>query len=196
MRRIILRISVYIWHGFICFAVLVALLTLLWVSFYGLSVHRRARAERLIRDIAALNFAHPDEATFQQLKKEIGSAPKCTGDVCSYQSEESFGFSNSGPFRLLRRTEWDYVGVRPWRLTLEFKTQHGRVSNVTYSVMVGRGRGWLYRKGPLSGSMWSCWAGLSEAVLKDLIRLSKSKKNGYIAKHGRVVLGSSLRSRT
>ena len=158
MRRFILRIGVYIWHGFICFSVLVVLLALLWAAFYGLSVHRRARAERLIRLVAALNFAHPDETALEQLKKETSAAPKCAGDECSYELEEGFGFSSSGPFLLLRRTEWDYVGVRPWRLTLEFKTQNGRVSNATYSVMVGKGRGWLYREGPLSGSMWS-WLG-------------------------------------
>lgn len=159
MRRFFLTIGVYIWHGSICFIVLVVLLALLWAALYGLSVHRRLQAERLIRRVAALNFANPDNSALQRLKKEMGVAPRCTGDLCSYELEEEFGLSNSGPSRLLRRTEWDYVGVRPWRFALELKIQNGRVATATYSVIVGKGRGWLYREGLLSGSMWS-WLGV------------------------------------
>ena len=180
MRRFVLRIGVYIWHGFICFSVLVVLLALLWVAFYGLSVHRRARAERLIRHVAALNFEHPDEAAFQQLKEEVGATPKCTGDVCTYELQEDFGVSSYGygPLRLLRRTEWDCVGVRPWLLTLEFKTQGGRVTSATYSVMVGGGRGWLYREGPLSVSMWSWlggWVTGSADGFDSLVKIEKER---------------------
>ena len=197
MRRFILRIGVCIWHGFICFSVLVVLLALLWAAFYGLSVHRRVRAERLIRHFTALNFAHPDEPSFQQLKNEIGAAPKCTGDVCSYEFAEGFGISSSGPFRLLRRTEWDYVGVRPWQLKLEFKTQDGRVSDATYSVMVGRGRGWLYNQGPLSGSMWSWLAGWvrgSADSFDSLLKIEKERlhREGSAGSTGIIVQKTNL----
>ena len=178
MRPLIRRVGVCIWHAFICFSVVVVILGLLWAALYGLSVHRRRRAERLIQHLASLDFAHPEASGLQQLSREIGATPNCMHDVCNYEFKEDSGLSSYGPIRLLRRTEWDYVGVRPWQFTLEVKTQKGRISNATYSVIVGRGRGWLYHEGPLSGSMWAwlgAWARSSDEGFSELVKFEKER---------------------
>jgi len=197
MRRSVLRICVYIWHGFVCCSVLLVVLMLLWAAFYSLSTHRRSRAEHLIQHLAAVNFDHPDQEFLQELEKATRTSPKCVGDVCSYELEEQFGFSNSGLFRLLRRTEWDYVGIRPWRLTLAVKTQNGRISNATYSVMLAKGRGWLYHEGPVSGSMWS-WLGVwvrgSAESFDSLVKIEKERlhSEGWAGSTGIIIRKPNL----
>jgi hypothetical protein len=178
MRQFIRRAGVYIWHAFICLSVLAAMLALVWAAVYLLSVHHRLRAERLIQNLASLDFAHPEPSALARLSRATGVAPKCAGDVCSYQFKEDFGLSSYGPIRLLRRTEWDYVGVRPWRFTLQVKTQKGGITNAEYFVMVGRGRGWLYHEGLLSGSMWAWLAASarSSAVgFNELVKIEKER---------------------
>jgi len=159
MRSLIRRASVYVWHTFVCIFALAVVVAMLWTSLYGISVHRRRRAEQVIQHLATLDLSTLDAAALQQFSKQYGGKTECTGSGCSYDFKEAFAFSSSGPFGPFRRTEWDYVGIRPWQLVAHFK-QKGEVTEGEFSILLGRGRGWLFNEGPMSGSMWA-WLAVS-----------------------------------
>jgi hypothetical protein len=152
--------GIYTWHSVICASLLAIILALLWSAFYGISVHRRRRAERLLQYFAALSPTKFDNSTLQRLANESGGTSNCAGDSCVYEFNEDFAFGRNGPFRPFRRTEWDYVGIRPWRVTVQLRTKDGVLTNSSFDCFVGRGRGWLYSETPLSGSMWA-WLAVS-----------------------------------
>jgi hypothetical protein len=120
-----------------------------------MNIHRRRHAEHLLERLAVLDPAHLEVSPLQQFSEEIGGILNCTGDACVYDFKDGFAFGRSGPFRLFHRTEWDYVGIRPWQVTAQLKTKKGQLTNSTFDLFVGRGRGWLYSENPLSGSMWA-----------------------------------------
>ena len=155
MGPFIRRAGVYVWHAIVCIAVLGLLLMVFWAASYAISVHHRRQAELLLQQLALLHPGASDFSAVQQISKEFGGAPHCASDVCSYDFEQEFAFSDSGPRRVFRRTEWDYFGLRPWQLTAHIKTKNRELTDTSFRVLVGRGRGWLYNEGMLSGSMWA-----------------------------------------
>lgn len=155
MRTFIRRIGLYGWHTTICVAVLASLLTLLWAVSYSISVHQRRQAERLLEQVAGLQSGTPNPSTLRQIAQHSGVKEHCTPDSCSYDFTYGFGFSDSGLSRILRRTEWDYVGLRPWQVTVHIEVKNGQLRDVASRAVVGRGRGWLFNEGLFSGNMWA-----------------------------------------
>jgi len=155
MRPFIGRARVYVWHTVVCIAVLALILAAVWAVSYALSVHHRHHAERLLQQLAALQPGAASLLAAQQIAKDSSGRKHCTGDLCSYDFENSFAFTNSGPLRVLRRTEWDYLGLRPWQVTARVETRNGELTDIQFMALVGRGRGWLYNEGLFSGNMWA-----------------------------------------
>jgi hypothetical protein len=77
------------------------------------------------------------------------------GNFCSYDFRQDFAFTESGLLQVLRRTEWDYFGLRPWEVTAHIETTNGQITDIGLRTVVGRGRGWLYNEGLFSGNMWA-----------------------------------------
>jgi len=156
MGAFIQRIGVYVWHAAMCAAVLAFVLALIWATLYAISVRHRSRAERLLQRVSALmSPSDSDRSVVQRFSKDFNAEVHCDREICTYDVNEGFAFTLSGPGRFLRRTEWDYVGLRPWRVTVHLKTANARIVACTFDVLVGRGRGWLYSEGPLSGNKWA-----------------------------------------
>jgi hypothetical protein len=130
------------------------ILGVFWTVSYSLSVHQRRQAELLLRQVAALQPGGTGSPAVQQVAKDFGGRRHCSGELCSYDFENSFAFTDS-PTGVLRRTEWDYFGLRPWQVTAHIETRSGELSGVYFRAVIGRGRGWLYDKGLFSGSMWA-----------------------------------------
>jgi len=155
MGPFIRRAGVYVWHAIVCIAVLGLVLMVFWAASYAISVHHRDQAELLLQQLARLHPGASDFSAVQQISMDFGGAPHCASDVCSYDFEQGFAFSDSGPRRVFRRTEWDYFGLRPWQLIAHINTKNRELTDTSFRVLVGRGRGWLYNEGMLSGSMWA-----------------------------------------
>jgi hypothetical protein len=138
-------------------AVLALVLSLFWAVSYALSVHQRRQAERLLEQLYALQPGAKEIRTPHQIAREFGGGEHCADDLCNYDFD--FGsFIYSSWLRALRRTEWDYLGLRPWWLIVRVQTMHTEITDIEFAAGVGRGRGWLYSEGLLSGDMWSTWA--------------------------------------
>jgi hypothetical protein len=159
IMKFIRTAGVYAWHAVICASVLAVLFAMFLSALYGISVHRCRRAERFLQYFATLP-THLDNQTLQRFANHSGGTLNCGDDSCVYNHKEGFGFSSNGPFRPFRRTEWDYVAIRPWQIAVQLKTKNGELANSTFDFFVGRGRGWLYSETPLSGSMWA-WLAIS-----------------------------------
>jgi hypothetical protein len=155
MKAFIRRIGVYGWHTTICVAVLASLLTVLWAVSYSISVHQRRQAERLLQQVAGLQSGTPNLSTLHQITREPGVKEHCTPDSCSYDFSYGFGFSDSLLSRIFHRTEWDYVGLRPWQVAVHLEVKNGQLSDFESRTVVARGRGWLFNEGLFSGNMWA-----------------------------------------
>src|SRR6266567_1477491 len=154
MRAFIRRAGVYVWHTTVGIAMVMLILGVFWTVSYSLSVHQRREAERLLRQLAALQPGAGGSIGVEQVAKDFGGKRHCSGELCSYDFENSFAFTDS-PIGVLRRTEWDYFGLRPWQFTAHIDTRNGEISGTDFRAFIGRGRGWLYSEGLFSGSMWA-----------------------------------------
>ena len=180
MRRLMRRVGVYVWHTTACIAIVAIILTFLWATLYAVSVHRRRNAKRLLQRVAALTPKESDASVLRQFSNDFGGEPRCDRDMCTYEISEAFALGLSGRSPLLRRTEWDYVGLRPWQVTVHLKTANGRVTGSSFDVLVGRGRGWLYSESPLSGNMWAwLWVSVRSSAegFEQLVRLERSRQS-------------------
>jgi len=155
MRAFIRRAGVYVWHTIVCVAVVGLILSVFWAVSYALSVHHRRQAERLLQELAALRPRVTGFRTAQQIAHDFGGSEVCISDLCSYDFDDSFAFPNSGPPGVLRRTEWGYLGLRPWRVAAHIETKNSQLTDVEFMAGVGRGQGWLYNQGLFSGNMWA-----------------------------------------
>lgn len=169
--RFIRKVGTYVWHAAICIAVLTLAIVVFWAVSYIVSVHHRRKAERLLQQLAELQPGTTDVHMVQRIARESGGRAHCTGDLCSYDFENSFAFTNSGPLRVFRRTEWDYFGLRPWQVTAQIRMNGDKLTGTEFGAFVGRGQGWLYHEGPFSGSMWA-W--LAVSVMVDSGRFEQS----------------------
>ena len=171
----------------VCMAVLGLILSAFWAVSYTLSVHQRRQAVRLLQQLAALQPGATGFRTVQQIARDSGGREHCTGDSCSYDFENSFAFTNSGTLRVLRRTEWDYFGLRPWQITAHVGTKGSEVTGMEFAAFVGRGQGWLYHEGLFSGSMWS-WLAVSVTAdsgrFEQQLRLEKEYDRQYAIRTG------------
>jgi hypothetical protein len=156
MRAIVCRVGVYVWHTTVCMAALALALGVFWGTSYALSVHDRRQAERLLQQLVALQTRTPGYRTAQQIARDFGGKEHCISEVCAYDFDNGVAVRSSWLPRLLRRTEWDYLGLRPWEVMAHIETRNSKLDDMEFLVSVGRGRGWLYNDGLLSGSMWAC----------------------------------------
>jgi hypothetical protein len=79
----------------------------------------------------------------------------CANNSCTYDFDYGSAFSSSKMQKVFQRTEWDYLALRPWKLTAQIRTSYGDVTDLYVQAWVGRGRGWLYNQGPFAGNMWA-----------------------------------------
>ena len=154
MRGFIRRLGVYVWHTTVCMAVLGLVLSMFWAVSYALSVHHRRQAEQMLRQLGALEPGATSFRTVRRIAKDSGGKEYCTEESCRYDFDNSFNFSDSWPQRALGRTEWDYFGLRPWRVSAVIRKKNTEPANLQFTIMVGRGRGWLMNEGLFSGNMW------------------------------------------
>jgi hypothetical protein len=175
MRIFIRRSGVYVWHTIVCMAVLALALSMFWAVSYALSVHHRRQAERMLQQLAALQPGASLFRTAQKIAKDSGGREYCTEQLCRYDFNDSFMFADSLLPRVLRRTEWDYLGLRPWWVYVLITKGSPEPTNVEIIAGVGRGRGWLINEGPLSGNMW---ASLMVSVTINSKRLEQVLKSG------------------
>ena len=175
MKTFICRAGVYVWHTIVCVAVLGLLLSVFWAVSYSLSVHHRREAERMLRQLAALQPGATDYRTVQRIARDSGGKEYCTDEFCRYDFDNSFPFTGSWPQRVLRRTEWDYFGLRPWQVSALIIKRGSQTTEVGFSVIVGRGRGWLVNcfRGTCGHGGWL----QSQSTLNDLASSSGWKKN-------------------
>jgi hypothetical protein len=91
----------------VCIAALALSFGVLWGTSYVLSVHYRSQAERLLQqNIAELNCARTT-------------------------STMAFAVRSSRLSRPLRRTEWDYLGLRPWRVMAHIETRNSKLDDMS-----------------------------------------------------------------
>ena len=155
LRALACRASVYVWHAIICTGVLALILTSYWAVSYGVSVYKRHRTERLLQQLASLHVGTGDSQRARQIARDFGGTEHCATDLCTYDFEEHFAYSDSRLLHALYRTEWDHFGLRPWEVSAHIAIHNGQLSEMSFMVLVGRGRGWLYNEGLLSGNMWA-----------------------------------------
>jgi hypothetical protein len=136
-------------------AVLACFVAAFWGLSYARSIHQRRKAERLLQELKALQLGAEGFQTVQQIAKEFGGKENCSHDACNYDFAVSFAFPISGLYFPLHRTEWDYLGLRPWRSVARIGTRDDEITDVQFFIIVGRGRGWLYDEGLLAGNMWA-----------------------------------------
>ncbi len=154
MKAFIRRSGVYLAHTIVCISVVALILAVFWTVSYDLSVHHRRQAEQLVRHLAALPPGTAGSTAVQQIAKDFRGRQHCAGELCSYDFENGFATDGS-PLQVLRRTEWDYFGLRPWEVAAHIETRNGEISTIYLRAFVGRGRGWLYNGGLFSGNMWA-----------------------------------------
>jgi hypothetical protein len=155
MRTLIRRAGLYAWHTIVVLSGLMLILSVFWVVSYGVSVHQRREAERLLQQLADLRPGVTGSGSVPRIAKEFHARNRCTGDLCDYDFENGFAFAASGLLSAQRRTDWDYVGLRPWRLTAHIQMSQDEIADVGFTAAIGRGRGWLYSHGLFSGSDWA-----------------------------------------
>jgi hypothetical protein len=155
MRAFIRSAGIYVWHTIVSVAAAGLILSIFWAVSYTLSVHHRRQAERLLQQLAALQPGVTGFRTAQKIARDFGGSEQCAGDSCRYDFDNSFAVPKSGPPGVLRRTEWDYLGLRPWRVTARIETKDSELTDVEFMAGVSRGRGWLYNEGLFSGNMWA-----------------------------------------
>jgi hypothetical protein len=155
MRSFVRRAGVYVWHTRVCAAVLVVAVSVFWAGAYSLSVHSRRQAERMLQQLAAVQPGAASSITSQEIIESSGGRKHSTADLCSYDFDDSFMFADSGLKRVFWRTEWDYFGLRPWRVTGFILRRNKGLSDVEVVASVGQGRGWLVNDGFFSGNMWA-----------------------------------------
>jgi hypothetical protein len=139
----------------ICAFVLAFAITLFWAFAYSVSIHRRHQAERLLQRLGALQPNGTSSVNIKQIAKASGGKEHCANDSCTYDFEYGFAFSSSRMQKLFQRTEWDYMALRPWKVTAQIRTSNGYLTDLYVQAWVGRGRGWLYNEGLFAGNMWA-----------------------------------------
>jgi hypothetical protein len=194
VKTFICRAGVYVWHTIVCVAVLGLLLSVFWAVSYSLSVHHRRQAERMLRQLAALQPGATDYRTVQRIARDSGGKEYCTDEFCRYDFDNSFPFTGSWPQRVLRRTEWDYFGLRPWQVSALIIKRGSQTTEVGFSVIVGRGRGWLVNEGLFSGNMWA-WRMASVTINSErfgqLLGLEKERDHESAIGNGRLLEAGS-----
>jgi len=163
MRAFIRNAGVYVWHTMVCVTALALVLTLFWGVSYVMSVRHRRQAERMLQQLAALPPGATDFSTIQRIPKDSGGREYCTEELCNYVFDGSgFLFPASWLPRVLKRTEWDYLGLRPWQIYVVILKRPSGLADLEVIAAVGRGRGWLENEGLFSGNMWAS----SEVVMR------------------------------
>jgi len=157
MRALIRRAGVYVWHTLVCLSALAFVLSLFWSISYILSIRQRRQAEQMLHQLAALPLGTTDFSTIQRIARNSGGREDCTVEPCRYDFDDRFMFADSWLPRVLRRTEWDYVGLRPWQLSVFIRKRTDGLADIDVIALVGRGRGWLENEGLLSGNEWALW---------------------------------------
>jgi hypothetical protein len=155
VKAFVRRIGTYVLHAMTCAFVLAFAITLFWAFAYTVSVHRRHQAEQLLVQLASLQRSGTGSVNVKQIAKASGGKERCTGDSCTYDFDYGSAFSSSSLQKVLLRTEWDYLALRPWKLTAQIRTRNGSLTDFYVQAAVGRGRGWLYNEGLLAGNMWA-----------------------------------------
>ena len=187
MKTLIRRAGIYVWHAIVCMTVLTLVLSVFWAISYGLSVHRRRQAQRMLQQLAALQQGATGVRAAQQMAHDFRGREHCVGDLCSYDFDNSFAVPGSGPPSVLRRTELDYFGLRPWRVTAHVETQNDELTDVEFAVGVGRGQGWLYNEGLFSGNMWATLmvsVTINAGRFEQRLRLEKESVGGNAIRSG------------
>jgi len=174
--RFIRKAGIYVWHGAVCLVVAIVILAIFWVALYARSIYQRREAERLLRDLQNLPSGAAGASTFAELANRFSATKHCTTDKCRYDFELGFGVTKSGPSLPLRRTEWDYVGVRPWRVDEAVGVRNNEVTYTQFEALIGRGRGWLYNDGPLVGNHWGWWGIFLTVDSEHFVHLVASEK--------------------
>jgi hypothetical protein len=157
MRAFIRRAGVYVWHTMVCMAALALVLGVFWAFSYVLSVHHRRQAEDMLQQLAVLQPGATDFYTVQRIARDSGGTEHCTEELCRYDFDDRFMFADSRLPRLLRRTEWDSLGLRPWLVSVVIRKRSSGLTDVEVDAGVGRGRGWLVNEGLFSGNIWASW---------------------------------------
>lgn len=157
MKALIRRAGVYVWHTMVCMTALALVLSVFWGVFYVLSVHHRRQAERMLRQLSTLPPGATDFSSIQRIAKDSGGREYCNEQLCRYDFDDRFMFADSWLPRVLKRTEWDYLGLRPWGVSVVILKRPNGLTDVDVIALVGRGRGWLENEGLLSGNAWGEW---------------------------------------
>jgi hypothetical protein len=145
---IVRKVGIYIWHTIVVLAVFALLLGLYWSGANSLSVYRRSRAKQMLQQLAALQPGIKNPRSAQQIAKDFGGKESCSDEICRYDFDNRFAFSDSWPQRMLGRTEWDYLGLRPWLVSVVIEKADKEPTNVRVTVAVGWNRGfnmWSWR---------------------------------------------------
>lgn len=143
------KASTYIWHTMVCLAVVALLLGLYWSVAYSVSVYHRRRAEQMLRQLAALQPGIKNSRSAQQIAKDLGGKESCFDEICRYDFDNGISFFDFWPLRILGRTEWDYFGLRPWRVSAVIEKADKEPTDVRLAVAVGWNSGgcrmWSWR---------------------------------------------------
>jgi hypothetical protein len=147
-----------VWHAVVCAAVIAWILTAFWGFSYTRSIYLRRNAEGLLHQLRLLQSGAAGASSTQEIANKFGGTRHCAAGVCTYDFQVVFPSMHPGSPLTLRRTEWDYVGLRPWRFTAQIQVSNGEVTRIEADALVARGRGWLYNEGLLSGNDWGWWS--------------------------------------
>ena len=135
------KIGTYLRHTTVCLAMVGILLGLYWSIAYSVSVHRRRRAERMLQQLAALQPGIKNPRSAQQIARDFGGRESRFPEICTYDLDDSFAFGNSWFRRLMGRTQWDYLGLRPWRVSVVIRKSPEDPSDAQVIAAVGWNRG-------------------------------------------------------
>jgi len=147
----------YLLHAAVCLVITIAILAIFWAVSYTRSASQRREAEQLLRDLHNLPPGAAGVTRVADIAKRFGGLKDCTPGECRYHFDVRFAMSKWAMLSF-RRTEWDYVGVRPWRVDAAIEVRDNQVTHTGFDVLIARGRGWLYNEGPLVGNDWGWWA--------------------------------------
>jgi hypothetical protein len=148
MRTFLRRAGIYILHTVVCITVFALLLGLYWSVAYSISVHRRNRAEQMLRRLAAMDLATLNPAEVKQIAKQLGAKESCSEEICNYEFDDLFFFGDSWIMRTLGRTEWDYFGLRPWQVSVAVYKGRIDLDGMRADIALGWNRGfdmWSWR---------------------------------------------------
>jgi hypothetical protein len=155
MKAFLRRAGIYIWHTVVCMTVFALLLGLYWCVAYSVSVHHRHRAEQMLQQLAAMDLATQNPAAVKRIARDLGAKESCFEEICNYEFGNSFLFGGSSFMRTLGRTEWDYLGLRPWQLTVVVYKGKDDLNGMQADVALGWNRNF---------DMWS-WKVVDVTVL-------------------------------